>query len=44
MTLLIPVKPFITSPLPLSILPIEFPDQRITLIICKQHAAIQKVC
>ena len=23
---------------------IVFPDQRMTLIICKQHAAIQKVC
>ena len=43
MTLLIPGKPFMTSPLPLSTLPIVFPDQRMTLIICKQHAAIQKV-
>ena len=43
MTLLIPGKPFMTSPLPLYTLPIVFPDQRMTMIICKQHAAIQKV-
>ena len=28
----------------LSTLPIVFSDQRMTSIICKQHAAIQKVC
>ena len=44
MTLLIPGKPFMTSILPLSTLPIVFPDQRMTVIICKQYAAIQKVC
>ena len=36
-----PRKPFMTSPLPLSTLPIVFLDQRMTLIICKQHAAIE---
>ena len=28
----------------LTTLSIVFPDQRMTLIICKQHAAIQKAC